>query len=40
MKVVMNKYEVIDLTDNVVNDMFLSLREDMKKMCEELNRKL
>ncbi len=40
VKALTDEYELIDLTDNVVKDMFLSLREDMKKMREELGGRL
>ncbi|WP_294297400.1 LexA family transcriptional regulator [uncultured Chryseobacterium sp.] len=39
VKALTDEYELIDLTDNVVKDMFLSLKEDMKKMREELKAK-
>lgn len=39
VKALTDEYELIDLTDHVVKDMFLSLKEDMKKMREDLNKK-
>ncbi|MDQ1097665.1 MULTISPECIES: S24 family peptidase [Chryseobacterium] len=39
VKALTDEYELIDLTNNVVKDMFLSLKEDMKKMREELKGK-
>lgn len=32
-----DEHELIDLTDNVVKEMFLSLKEDMKKMQKQLD---
>ncbi|MGI9580112.1 XRE family transcriptional regulator [Chryseobacterium sp. RRHN12] len=39
VKALTDEYELIDLTDSVIKDMFLSLKNDMKKMREELKKK-
>lgn len=36
VKAITEEHELIDLTDNVVKEMFLSLKEDMKKMQKQL----
>jgi transcriptional regulator with XRE-family HTH domain len=36
-KAITNEHDLIDLTDNVVKEMFLSLKQDMKKMQQQLD---
>jgi len=38
VKALTDEYELIDLTDNVVKEMFWSLKADIKKMREELKK--
>jgi transcriptional regulator with XRE-family HTH domain len=37
MKAITNEHDLIDLTDSVVKEMFLSLKQDMKKMQQQLD---